>query len=402
MKFKYVNLLLIILGLTSVVHSLNYNSSYTDLVYDSNGWCSGMEIEFTFYNETQFENKEEIERNLCEKDEDPEDDNCEEFDEIDAKYKIYSGPIDSLPILVEGNLDSNNQFRYTFEKQNSYLMEILIDKGKYNDFTNENDLLFIEDCYVPESKTNKLSNQTFSYLTSGINLNLENTNITDSKKISSIIIIDQKSKGLPVLNKSIKTIEIKSNSNNYTKLDLEILFTKKLNNSIIETYQYLPSMNTWSKIENSLEVLEDKVKISSTTFGIYSIVEKEIIVEKIIKESNDLENLSSEIIEEINLDENNESKSNSFISILGFIGISTLIIFGIYYLFSHNTKNKNDYHDLENKNSVHIISLTEAYDNTKKYVQKHKEKYTKEQLKQALENANVPQEIINKVFFEEY
>lgn len=93
-----------------------------------------------------------------------------------------------------------------------------------------------------------------------------------------------------------------------------------------------------------------------------------------------------------------------------FLGLFILaLILGWYFLFSNN-KNVH-YHeykissnqDKKNSKELEVLNTySQVYERTKQYIKTYKESYNKEQIRKALTDANIPKDIIDKLFEELY
>ena len=116
----------------------------TNITYNINGFCKNQEITITFYNKSQYDNRKEIQRDLCTYNENSKDDNCKEFDKIELEATLYNGPDDRFDYLKSFNLYGNiKQIKYTFDKSNDYLLQIKPDNDQIRDFEI---LIPIEEC----------------------------------------------------------------------------------------------------------------------------------------------------------------------------------------------------------------------------------------------------------------
>ena len=82
--------------------------------------------------------------------------------------------------------------------------------------------------------------------------------------------------------------------------------------------------------------------------------------------------------------------------IFGVVGLLLIIIIFIVLAKRKNTQEKNS------QIQQTSFSTDLRYNAAKKYVQEYKTKYSKEQLYQSLQKAGYPEDILRKVFQEEY
>ncbi len=422
MIYKFKKGFIVFLIIISQIISLNaysYNSSWTNLYVDINGWCSGLEIPFRVYNETQYENRKEIESDLCTEDENPDEDNCKEFDEIEAKVTIYKGPMASFPELYSRELNSDDEFSFTFEEEGSYLIEIIPTEGEYNDY---HDILEIIDCNFNSDNDNddeeeviELFNSSFNF--DGVIINLINTTITNESELKVFSITDFKLAKLPDLNNSKKTISISSKNNNFTELDIEIPinFDSNFNYTVFKLDK---DLNEWEEV-NGIEInqKENRIILKRVNYGIYSIVENlkespNSELNKSININNSNTNLNENEIKSHNSNlnsnefinyENSNSKKNIYI--LGFIVIIIIIGIIIFLMMNRSSKgnNENNVYLNNNESNTEVLdSYSQTYKKTKEYVQKYKNDYSKDQIYRGLKSVNIPEDIIDKVFMEEF
>lgn len=391
----------------------SYNESYTDLKLVNSGWCPTMEIEFQVFNKTDYENKDAIE-----------DDEDLYFHNIsDAEIIIYDGPIKSRPILFEDKTNKTGHFKFTFDEPNQYLIEIK-PKGKYNPYS---ELFEIMECKwmnekvtkdeENETKKTNLYNKTFEYETSKTTIELKDTDMNSSENITIELIDDIISQNLPELNNSVKTIKITTNSQNYTSLKISTIIEPKQDVEII-TFSYDENQNQWTEV-NYVKEREDLIIFENVKPGIYSIVEKEIIKEenktKETPTQNNNENQNQQPANPINDPfANQSSNSNSQLIKLATIIIPTGLLLFVGFKFMQKTKDKknnnNNNNNQHNKSMNHktheepqvLNTYNQVYQKTKEYVRSYKTSYGKDQIYRALKNAGVPNDVIDKVFIEEF
>jgi hypothetical protein len=393
-----------------------YNSSYSNITIEPNWWCVGLKVPFQVYNSSEY-NNETFKDNLCSYENDT---NCFNYSEISGKYYIYAGPMDSFPVLKEGEI-LDNKFEYTFNEPNLYLIEIEPD-GRYNKFD-----------YLFEAKVCKHSKYNLSY-----NYSDENNNISIKyynsvlKEITPKIIIryyDDKEKSLNnlSLNGDISKKDGYNYIFKYTILNISddsgqydyFNFVDKINKSYYKGFNYLyvykNSSNKEYKKVKEINLNEFKNVNLNNLKGSVSILFEFINETKIkIKVNNTKKNqtnLSSSLTKEEKEDNKDDLKyfeeakivnenSNSKNYGLIFFIVLVLSIFG-YFIYKFNRKPK--LHNEEDLlNQPNLSSYSEQYETAKNYINQYKNKYSKEILKVGLQRANIPQDIIEKVIKEEY
>jgi len=401
---------LIFIVFLTLFNSINaYNSSLSDVYLELNGWCTNYNIEFTAYNKSEFEMKEQIEDNLCKSDENEEDDNCELFHNLDEfKVLIYNGPLKGMGLIYNESIkNTNGTFNFKFKNSNKYLIEIEPKNTHYNKFSERFDVI---DCFG-SSKTK--TNENKSYNLSGnfdnekIFVNLKNSN---SSNISLLEInsLDIKSNNFSQLNNSIKFFKINSEKISYE--DIEIIINIQFNSSnSINIFKYDNSTKKWIKYSNFIKG-NNKLILKSINSGIYGIVEKKPIIIKqettSINKNEKLNNSNKEINDkeinnkEINNIENKTNKSSSP-NILIMI-FSIIIIIGILVSVIILNKKKEEVKNDNIRKPEQLNTYKEIYDRTKSYIKQYKNDYSKDQIYRALKKVNIPEDIIDKIFLEEY
>lgn len=400
-----------------------YNETYTDLYLDKNSWCVGTEVQFKIYNITDFENRRDINAYLCnatdkcyenkcaleanrKKDICEPCEDCKYYNLVEkAKIRIYAGPLDSLPLLYE-HTSPTGEFSYTFNNENSYLIEIITQEDKnenkvqrYNDYQE----LFPTTICTGLEPVKVTSNKTFSYINSEIILELKNTSIENQNEITVRNDIT-----LPSATEENKKTITLSGSSEFQSLNLKIKYSEKTNQTKVKLVE--PVTNKVTEITN-YKYENEYIIIENAVYGTYTVVEENIIPEVIetplVDETNVNnsildENPSEEIIEETFTNNNNNDVKKVSISssaikniiyaVVG-LGVLILVIFGL-------SKIKRT---PKHEPVVEVLSTYEqAYQETKKYVQQYKKDYLKDQIYRALEKADVPRDIIDKVFKEEF
>jgi len=398
---KFIIYFFSILFLINIGYSLNYNSSYTNITIDAEGWCSNIETTIKIYNQTDYQNKQKINDNICQENQTPENDNCFIFNKIQADIIIYNGPMDGLKELLSTKIDNdNNNIKYKFNSANNYLVRIIPTTKGYND---AEDLVYIKDCKIkPVVKKEiklKIYNKSFEYKNSNIILNLKNTNINSTTNIT-VEDIKKFNSSLTKLNSSIKTFQIKSNLNqtNFTNLDIQI----NLNFNMTSTIYVYKFEKSWKKI-SKFKKETNKITITNSDFGIYSIQEIKQEPKSVVKPRPKLVQTQINKPQKIK----NESPNKS---ITLYLTIFIILILGIttFYYINKPSKKENKYkNDLtleqtKENDKIKINTYSSAYKTTKEYTKKYKNDYSKDQIYRALKQAGTPTDIIDKVFIEEF
>lgn len=205
---KKFMLFLLILSMSFITSSFAYNSSYTNISLENNGWCVNYTVTFKIYNQSQFEDKNMyISKHLS-------------FQNISgASVTIYGGPFNSFPILKSTTSNLTGQFNYTFNSSNNYLIKIVPTQIHFNSYYKT---LLISSC--PSSintttlnLTNKSINQSLnksintSSLNKIINLTLNQSLNPTNKSINKTVIISKiitKSKSIKKYSKPIDLTKI--------------------------------------------------------------------------------------------------------------------------------------------------------------------------------------------------
>jgi hypothetical protein len=421
--FKKIFLyIFVFISLISISSALQYNENYSDLHLEYTHFCANLEIEFTIYNKSEFDNANSDNLDICKEDQDEEDDRCVEYDIISADVTIYDGPFDTRPTIFEGKSDSNSQFKVTYENPTRSLINIK-PSGRYNEFeisdfdvelckglnkntsinnntnnntntnneTTQNDLEQIE--IIIEKK-----NETFTFDNNNIILKLDDTNITNSNDIN------------------IKKIPHESNIENFlTGVQVNLPSDESYSSSSIqikeeknEDYEYKLFYR-----ENNLSEWE---QISYNYENQYFLVENgksgEYVLSKTVIENNQIQNT---------IDLNNNSQSlmdrlvDSSIGIWLLITLAGIVLIFVVYLIISGNKNKDknyssndfkEYNDAKKKNQEENEKIPQSYNqvytSALNYVNLYKNKYSKESLKDALKKAACPEDIINKVLIDAY
>lgn len=404
-----LNLFLII----ACVNAYTYNSSFSNLSLDENGWCIDIPIDFKIYNSTDYSLHKS-------------DDEYDSYLNIStAVVKIYSGPLDSFPVILDTTSSTTGEFEFTFTEANDYLIEIE-PTGEYNDY---HETLAIDECRRanPSLVSNTTTTSSYnlfdkSYLYTNIKISLNDTDMLSEKNLTvkDILKVGISQNGLTSLNNAVSSFSVKGVNNNYSNMDIEVSLVSIDTNKITKGYFY--QNNSW--IEKPIEINENKVTFKSASFGIYAITSEEIsrpqevitapVIEttkpEIVTEQTSTENLAestnneveSQPQTEINNNEeivstqtnSNQSSSSSIILIIVFVIIG--LGAGSFFLFGKSKK------PIPVEHVEVLNSYNEIYKHAKKYVQDYKLDYGKDQIYRALESVNVPRDIIDKVFLEEY
>lgn len=404
---KTIYTILIVL-LLSILSSYAENETYTDLHLEANNWCPNIETTFKIYNATDFENKKYIEDNLCQSGEDPEDDNCEEFHIINSpEVKVYDGPFQSIDknLLFEGKADSNGIFKVTFPRVDQYLIEIT-PTGDYNEYVER---FYVEECKWATTTTNTtitntlLTNQTFNYLNSQLTLIIQNTNLTSAEQIT----VQEKNNLEKPLIGAIKTIEIIIPQANYTTIETQYQLPIK-ENTTTKLYLYNLQTKTWllQTFEQQTDYIKFNITSNQTIFG---IIQEEIKPKiTVIEQTQELHSSNQNITtsedtyleedttqDETNISATTTSQNNStalFIAVIALLGILAIIFM----------KKKKPIQTTQQPNKEVLTTYEDTYKKAKEYVTTYKQQYSKDQLYRALKDSNVPEDIITKVFNEEY
>jgi hypothetical protein len=161
--------------------------SQTNITYDINGFCKNQEITISFYNESQYENKKKIEKELCSENENPDDDNCEKFDEIQVEGILYNGPTDKSEYIKSFYLYNNNyKIKHIFDKSNDYLLKINPDDEKIRNFEI---IIPVEECKVYNDKLEEIEVEKELKIKQELEQEIEKIeNQTNNNKIENITI----------------------------------------------------------------------------------------------------------------------------------------------------------------------------------------------------------------------
>lgn len=405
--FSYLFAILILI---TAVNGYYYNDTYSNLSLKQEGWCIDIETKFKFYNETEYELYKD-------------DGDYNEYANISsAVINLYSGPFDSMPLLLDSETSATGEFSYTFTSANDYLLEIY-PTGNYNDYY---ELLAIDECKYsnPTLISNTTSTTTVknlydkSYIYTDIKISLNDTDMLSEKNLTIKNINGISQNGLTALDNVVKSFSVTGVNSNFSNMDIEVSLVSVDTNNITKGYLY--ENNAWT--EKTIVINENKVTFQNVKYGIYAItsiaipivepvqtpiVETPEIIETTSEQtantptsqneaSNEEVSSTSEQIDSIN-EIQTESSSSSLMYIV--VGIVIILVLGVggYIMFTPKKKPE----VITPHNEV-LNSYNEIYSHAKKYVQTYKDAYGKDQIYRALENVNVPRDIIDKVFLEEY
>lgn len=421
-----------------------HNSSWSNVTLDYNGWCSNTSLTIRAYDSVEYANKESIKDNLCWGNQTPIRNHCQEFKVIQGNLKIHDGPLESMPILYEHELNENSSIVYNFKTERDYYVELFVENVDYNDYYH---LLNIFTCKKANKKiinqgqvkVVKLYNQSFNYINDLITLDLYDT-IFSNKTNISVHPVDFKLAGIDELNNSFHPILIEVTGSNYSKMNLKynLGFTKK--NYSYKLMFYDPDFVSWMPYDNTFE---DNISFGGLDIkpGIYAIIRESknsshssnIISNDKTPVYMDVEdnsssfsvdsklNVSNNVSINTNLNNQNKKSGFNYIYILIFLVVLVtiaVILFIVFYkpknsigsnkqnnLNNPNVKNTNKAtnNNTNNNNKLDILNnYTTTFNRAKEYVNKYKSDYSIDGLKMALRNANVPEDIIDKIFLDEY
>lgn len=404
---KFISILFLFSALFVMGFAAGNNENYTNLYLNANGWCAGLNINFKLYNQTDWNNKNNIEDNLCGVNQTPTDDNCLDFNKIsNAKVVVYNGPLDGLKVLFNGTSDVNGTFNMKFNSANAYLIKI-IPSGNYNNFETK---FQVDKCVlskdvvakIEENKTinetinetiNKIYNQSFDFPVGKIILKNTKSNLSSD---FSLKLVDLKNNEINELNNTIKSFEI-TGIENFDSLNVDVPID---NVSNLKLFLYDTNFNKWNEV-NNFKIKNSTLSIESAKFGIYSVVNdkpKKVEV-SVVEKTNNTDKIKVE---------NSTGSHTLLYSILGVLVILTIA--GFVYINSN--KDKKDYHNDKLSNNSNnktsdkkqevLTNYSDVYSKTKAYVQQYKKSFSKDQVYRALKQNNIPIDIIDKVFIEEF
>jgi len=410
MRKRILFILVLLLMSINVSYSYKaYNSSLSNFSLDSNSWCVNLRTDFKVYNSTQFELKKSTGFRTCLVNETPKRVDCLIFQNLTPDVKIYSGPFDSFPILFDEKLESPGEFELVFPKESPYLVEIT-GLPQFNDFHDTIGILTCKNANISSSYINYstssfsgLKNITFDY-GSGIKIGLVNSSLEKNDFFVSVLTNNLLG-DLPKVNDSIKIFSIEGNASaiNFNDLDVVISFEKLRNNSKIEVYKINTRYGAWYSF-NSYSYIENSSNISISEFGTFYV--KEIFV-SIPNLTNT--NLTSTALTtgEVKVEGKKVGVSLSNFTLgpdnsLIYLSIFFILFVIVIYLILKYLKFFSSKLQVETHSTSLLNSYGQIYSSTKTYVSKHKTKFSKESLRTALEKSNVPSDLIDRVFFEEY
>lgn len=416
LKKLYLKISLIIsIILFSQTLVLAANENATDIVLKYEGFCANYPINFIMFNQTQYDDREDIEDDLCKSGEDPEDDRCEEWELFSGKLIVHNGPIDGLPVLTEFDLNDKREFQVTFSEFNSYLVRYESEDDEYN---NWEELVELAECKRADKNKDKYpeiedevepqedkTNQTFLFNNNEFIIDIQDTNIENQNEIT-IQEIQTTEIENPI--KSLEILTTKSESE-FSKIIVQTNID--LQDKEFEIKKYNENSNSWQNVNlNIIEQTQTSIKFEISSFGKYSIYEKE--KEVVIDNQNEVENQSNqnsqlsgnnnrndEELVPIELDLG-KAKGQSQINpiLIGGVVIFVLIIVG--FLFIPKKRKETDMSGYQNISQNPIND--ETYRKTKEYVQKYKSQYNQEQIRTSLTQGKIDKEVIDKVLKEEF
>lgn len=356
-----------------LLFNLSFASEIGEEIYiDVGGWCPNIPIIFTLYDLDEWNIREEISKDK--------DINFTSFK--DSKITIHSGPFESMSELYTSKTNENS-FSYTFNSEGMYLIRVETEKIGYK---NTNKVVEVVTCRHPSTQR-QAENKTVIFNEHNLKIKL-----TESKILEDEVKIIQKNnlESFPQIENINKILEIQSEElKDFSKLEIELS-----NYENIEKILFLNlDENSWENI--SFQTQGNNVVFEMQEFGILAIINKEIEETEVIQEElieEEKEELNQEII--IN---NNESEDNNNLYYI----IGGILIFGLFtfYLINKTNKEKELYHST--KEQEILTSYNQEYERTKEYVKQYKENYSGLQIKTALKQANIHDDIIDKVFLEE-
>lgn len=383
----------------STVFATNENA--TSIIIKSEIVCPNYPSEFILYNETQYTDKENIEDDLCGVDETPSEDSCEVWEEFTGTVVIHNGPIDGMPILKEFELKDQRDFTVTFPDVNDYL--IIYESGE-DKYANWEKTVSLPECkYAANNKDTtkeiKKTNQTFLYNNNEFIIDLIDTTYIKKEEIKFEIIQNKE------LNNSIKSFEIKSENETKIFSKMKIQMNAQITGKDIEIFKLDEISNTWEKVNlENIEEDEKSLKFDITTFGKYSIVEKnkeiKVIENNIATSESDNKNTEEDSTLQIpiSLDLDKTKSTLSQISPGIIIGVIIFVLAIVGFLFIPKQRKEIDMSKYKTEAPIN----EEIYKKTKEYVIKYKPQFNQEQIRKSLTAANIDINVINKVIKEEF
>ncbi len=341
--------------------------------------------------------------------------------------KVYDGPFDSMELLYDSSVSTEGNFSVTFSKSKAYLIEVY-PSGNFNDYY---ELFEVRDC-VPEivedeEETNvstsdteqnessldmeeppsAISDEVFEYLEGNFSLNLVNTNASFSDIVVTRLSDDDYA--LPEFSSLSPQFSFRIEMRNgsmisFDEMDVDFQFNSSSNVSLL---YYNESSESWSELNASF--MNGKVTISSVDFGLYALVQRNQTNLTVENESLDVgseqvDNASTSDDDELSLEETMSLPGNSpFL----YGGIFAGVLLLLFFIFQFSKKKVRNIGPTQNEpptdNHVEVLqAYGETYQKAKAYVHTYKSAYARDSLYRALRAGNVPDDVINTVFKEEY
>ncbi len=394
-----------------------FNIVYSlDQIYlEKNGFCVNYEINFKIYNKTEYEKYKE--------DDDYSFQNLSEFN-----YEIREGPFDTSKLLVEGKTNKTGEFKYTFN--NSSIPYYIKIEKKDSGFEKYEDTLtfqkcagfslynktFLEDGYfveLIESYTNFQNNPIILNRDKIYNeTNIEIVNITKKqffkcKEIKVGFLKLESYKNYKILfNDSGKLKNVEYTLENYSSKDYLVFSFENEGIYFIKGNKVIVENNSKNNVTQSENI------------DVNNEIEKDLINSSINnKNETSSENISNKIVEknENELSKNNDSvtnvnsnkkdlsdplrktKKNNLNNILKILFFGVMLFIIIWFVIAYKKKKNKKVIPTPVVNSDDL-----EYKKVKKFVQKYKETYTKDQIFRALKKANISYDLIRRVFNEEF
>jgi hypothetical protein len=374
---KYIIIILLLLLPTTFAQD--------DFYLDRDGWCSGISIPFTVYNQSEWEDRRDIE-----------DDKDKNFSKLSFEITIFDGPFDALEPIYEKTFKDtiSPSFEVTFEEEKPYLIEIKPTKGNFSYYDEQ---LEIRKCKTFKEETYNLSLEIESELT----LDIKNTELKDT----SDLIIEKKTNLEFELDEEYQVYEFSGNENLTGEVEISLILDS--DKDISEVYIINRETKELTLIESrSLE--DNQIKFSLDKFEIFTLFQSNSVSEPTIIIDN-----TTLIIEEEEITQNEsiEKPKEELESSSSILDLSVWIILGIVILlfvilapkiFGTKTQKETYHEDRDKDVRKQITSSKEAYEKTKEYVVKYKLQYPRESIEKALKASGVTEEIIKLVFSEEY
>lgn len=233
-------------------------------------------------------------------------------------------------------------------------------------------------------------------------LNLENIDIqTGINSNKSFIIV----KGLNLQNET-KSIRLKTNSNTNTVCikDAIVNSLDEISNTCNENDEYVIPCNNSNSGNYKCTLEGDYYVVSGLKHS--AVVELNTIESNNettqvpqSETNNENKNISDKEIENT---ANNQSNNNILYYMIGGVVFVSIISIILVIIFKRKTNKNNSFQTNNENSSSNESSYNVTYKNAKKYVKEYKNRFTKEQIIQALRSVDYPEEIIEKVLEEEY